>query len=295
MRLANRIIARYTKSVFGAEEQITASANHIVFGRRGAGKSSLLLYAPHTREQLKRPSVWIDMQVYAQRSDTGVIVDLLKEVVLQAKADLTEDASYILQAIDSLKREGEPSAERIATLLPDVRRLFATFAAQGMDLTVFLDYFHVVAASLQPRLLGILYAISRGNNMFLKLSAIETLTRTWDSEARKGLQIPHDVQEIKLDYNLTIPEKATEHIESILDAHALYCGLPSIRMLCTSPDVLSRLVWVGAGVPRDALNLFAQAKTQSSLGGGKHVSVSSVNIAASEAVNTKLRDLETDA
>ena len=131
MRLANRIIARYTKSVFGAEEQITASANHIVFGRRGAGKSSLLLYALHTREQLKRPSVWIDMQVYAQRSDTGVIVDLLKEVVLQAKADLIEDASYIFQAIDSLKREGEPSEERIATFLPDVRRLFATFARRA--------------------------------------------------------------------------------------------------------------------------------------------------------------------
>jgi hypothetical protein len=103
------------------------------------------------------------------------------------------------------------------------------------------------------------------------------------------------VQEIKLDYNLTIPEKATEHIESILDAHAVYCGLPSIRMLCTSPDVLSRLVWVAAGVPRDALNLFAQAMTKSSLSGGKHVSVSSVNMAASEAVNTKLRELETDA
>jgi len=103
------------------------------------------------------------------------------------------------------------------------------------------------------------------------------------------------VQEIKLDYNLTIPEKATEHITSILDAHATYCGLPSIKSLCTSPDALSRLVWVSAGVPRDALSIFGQAMTKAALSGGKRVSVSSVNIAASETVNVKLRELDTDA
>lgn len=127
------------------------------------------------------------------------------------------------------------------------------------------------------------------------MSAIETLTQTWDTVKKTGLQIPHDVQEIKLDYNLTIPEKATEHVTSILDAHAVYCGLPSIRALCTSSNVLSRLVWVAAGVPRDALNIFAQAMAKASLSGGKHVSVSSVNVAASETVNVKLKELDTDA
>jgi hypothetical protein len=107
--------------------------------------------------------------------------------------------------------------------------------------------------------------------------------------------MPHDVQEIKLDYNLTIPEKATEHITSILDAHAVYCGLSSIRFLCTSQDALSRLVWVAAGVPRDALSIFGQAMTKASLTGGKRVSVSSINVAASETVNVKLRELDTDA
>ena len=59
-----------------------------------------------------------------------------------------------------------------------------------------------------------------------------------------------------------MPDKAAGHIEGILDAHAIYCGLPGVRFLCTSADVLSRLVWVSAGVPRDALNLFAQAMTK---------------------------------
>lgn len=109
------------------------------------------------------------------------------------------------------------------------------------------------------------------------------------------MQIPHDIQEIKLDYNLTTPEKATQHITSILDAHAIYCGLFSIRSLCTSNDVLSRLVWVAAGVPRDALNVFAQAMTKTALLGSKYVSVSSINVAASETVNAKLKELDSDA
>ena len=50
---------RYTKSVSNAEAQITAAANHIVFGRRGAGKSSLLLYALRSRDADSQPSAWI--------------------------------------------------------------------------------------------------------------------------------------------------------------------------------------------------------------------------------------------
>ncbi len=92
-----------------------------------------------------------------------------------------------------------------------------------------------------------------------------------------------------------MPDKATQHIEAILDSHAIYCGLPSVRRLCTSADVVPRLTWVAAGVPRDALNLFSQAITKATLANRKRVSVSNVNVAASETINAKLRELEADA
>jgi hypothetical protein len=91
-----------------------------------------------------------------------------------------------------------------------------------------------------------------------------------------------------------MPDKAAGHIEGILDAHAVYCGLPSVRFLCTSGGVISRLVWVSAGVPRDALNMFAQAMTKGTTEGRSLVSVTNVNVAASEMVSQKLRDLEVD-
>ena len=288
--------SRYTKSVLSAEEQITAAANHVVFGRRGAGKSSLLLYALHTRSQEGRPSAWVDMQVYARRADQAVVVEVLREIIEQSATDLpAATLNGILQELAALRTVPDVDEAKIRNLLPDIRRLFSGIAAQHSDLAIFIDDLHVIAPELQPKLLASLYAVSRGNNVFLKLSAIETFTKLWDSEAREGLEIPHDVQEVKLDYNLTTPDKATAHIESILDAHAWYCALPSVRRLCTSADVIPRLVWVAAGVPRDALNLFAQAMTKATLDGRKLVSVSNVNVAASEAVTSKLRDLATDA
>lgn len=286
-------LTRYTESVAGAEEQVTAASNHVVFGRRGAGKSTLLLYALHMRNRESRPSVWIDMQVYARRDDDAVIADVLSDIVNQVPSFVGDHTAFT-SCLATLKKPGLTEG-MIRRQLPALRRLLSHFASTGQELFIFLDDFHVIAESLQPRLLDVLYAVCRGNKLFLKLSAIETLTRTFDPSTKQGLEIPHDAQILPLDYNLTMPDKATQHIEAILDSHAVYCGLPSVRRLCTSADVVPRLTWVAAGVPRDALNLFSQAITKATLANRKRVSVSNVNVAASETINTKLRELEADA
>jgi hypothetical protein len=288
--------ARYTKSVSNAEAQITAAANHIVFGRRGAGKSSLLLYAMRSRNAEAQPSAWIDMQVYEGRDDNRVVLDILADVFRQLEAGLGRLTAYsrFINSIDRLQKQTDLSDDEIRKFLPEVRSVFSGAVANAKSLFVFLDDFHVIEASNQPKLLSFLYSVCRGNNVFLKLSAIETLTRSWDSKTHTGLQVPHDAQTIKLDYNLTMPDKAAAHIEGILDAHARYCGLPSVRFLCTSGDVLSRLVWISAGVPRDALNMFAQGMTKGTTQGRSLVSVTNVNVAASEMVSQKLKDLEED-
>lgn len=286
-------LSRYTQSVSGAEEQVTAAANHVVFGRRGAGKSTLLLYTLHTRNMQNRTSVWIDMQVYARRHDEGIISDVLLDILSQLLPDLIDQAEY--GAFKSVVISELQTLDGVRRYLPMLRRILSFYADHGADLFVFLDDFHVLATPIQPKLLDALYAIARGNRIYLKLSAIETLTKTYDPKSKEGLEIPHDADKILLDYNLTMPEKATSHIEAILDSHAKYCGLPGIRRLCTSPDVLSRLTWVAAGVPRDALSLFSQALTKAAKSNRKLVSISNVNVAASESLNTKLRDLDHDA
>lgn len=284
---------RYTKSVSNAEAQITAAANHVVYGRRGSGKSSLLLYALRSRENDGLQSAWVDIQAYEKRGDSKVVLDIISETLEQLAVELSISPTYssVKNRLARMRDDANLTDDQIREFLPDVRKVFSVASGNVM---IFLDDFHLIEAALQPKLLGFLYAIARGNNVFLKISSIETLTKLWDAKSRTGLQVPNDAQLIKLDYNLTMPDKAEAHIEGILDAHAVYCGLPSVRFLCVGKQVLSRLVWVSAGVPRDALNMFAQAITKAMTGGRRLVSVTDVNMAASEMVSQKVRDVESD-
>ena len=289
--------SRDIKSVSGAEDKIISSANHVVFGRRGSGKSSLLLYSMHKRENSQQPFAWIDMQVYTQRSDNRVIVDILQGILTQARDALTdksamESLNIKLQKI--LNQDEEPPTKEVRLLMPEMKRLFSNLVVPQGDFVIFLDDFHIVEPSIQPLLIQSLYSFTRGNRVYLKLSAIETFTKLWDPSTRTGIESPHDAQQIRLDYNLTIADKANKHICSILDAHAQYCGLPSVRSLCTESDVLNRLIWVAAGVPRDALNIFTLAILKAAMRNQSRITVTNVNVAASELVSDKLRDIELD-
>ncbi len=289
---------RYIKSVTGVEDQVVSAANHIIFGRRGSGKSSLLLWAMHGRKRDGLPFAWIDMQVYAQREDRRVFLDVLLDVLEQthdavANRALAIGLSVRVQKLRDARKD--PAEQDLRRLLPDLKRLFGSLSNASTDLVLFLDDFHVLDPSLQPHLLHFLYGFARGTRVFLKVSAIETFTKLWDAATRTGLEVPHDVQLIELDYNLTTADKARAHIQSILDAHALYCGLPPVVSLCIESDVISRLVWVSAGVPRDALNIFSQAITKAVNTSKSRVTITNVNVAASELVNDKVRFMELDS
>ena len=288
---------RYIRSVFGYEDQIVSAANYIVYGRRGSGKSSLLAYAMHRCKQQGVPYVWVDMQAYADRADSSVAADVLVEVASQLEpySPNPSEMQAVQRALQDLKSRPDGEAERLLLrLLPRLKTAIAEIASSKGNISLFIDDLHVVAQDAQPRLLARLYAVSRGNRCYLKMSGIEQFSRPWDSKKNLGLQPPHDAQVLKLDYNLTMPDKSRDHIQSILDAHAKFCGLPDVAYI-SGQGVLSRLVWVAAAVPRDALNLFAQAITRATAQNQRRVSITSVNAAASEMAEQKMRDMQQDA
>lgn len=283
---------RYTQSVSGAEAQIVSSANHVVTGRRGAGKSMLLLYCLKTREIARAPSVWIDIQAYSGRNDEQAISDVITEFLFQIDfpVSVLDEALAMRHKIEST----DNNIDHIRKIVPKLRRILSEVSREK-ELFVFLDDLHIFNLDLQHILLDVLYSIFRGNRIFLKISAIETLIIPYNSASKMGIEIPQDAQRLGLDYNLTTPDRAAEHIEAILDSHARYAALPSIRRLCSSSHVLPRLTWVSAGVPRDAINLFAQSMLKASASGKQRVTVSNVNMAASDNLSIKIKDLQSDA
>jgi len=288
---------RYIRSVSGAEEQITARSNNIVLGRRGSGKSSLLLYAMHKLKEEQTPYTWTTIQTYEGRKDFLVVVDIFLDIVSQLAAKCAGvslmEMQLILSKLEGFLDEG-CTEKQFDVLVPRVRRAFSAVVRGAGQIVLFLDDIHVLHETMQIMVLSKLYSITRDNSVFLKISGIEQLAKNWNASLRKGIETPHDAQVIKLDHNLTMPGKSLDHISSILDARATYCGLPSIGYICGS-EVIQRLVWVAAGVPRDALSIFSSAASRAAIKDQKRVSITSVNEAASVMAETKINDLALDA
>lgn len=291
-------LERYTPSVSNFEEIVVSNANCIVFGRRGAGKSSLLGYAMHQLRRIDGQYAWIAMQTYNGRKDFHSIPSILVEIIQQLKSSGANgsDADEISTKFGEIA-ESESSNNRTQSrtlkLIPKLRALIATIASPKRAFTIFIDDLHLLDRTLQPQLLSALYACTRGNSSYIKASGIEQLCNLWNVAEQTGLQAPHDAQILRLDYNLTMPHKSLEHIEGILDAHAKYCGLPGIRYLIEDA-AMARLVLVAAAVPRDALSLFSQAIAKALVKSQKMVTVTAVNTAASEAAQIKLQDIQSD-
>jgi hypothetical protein len=58
---------------------------------------------------------------------------------------------------------------------------------------------------------------------------------------------------------------------------------------------MARLVWVAAGVPRDAINMFSQALIRAANENKRQVSITGINMAASQAADDKMRFVEMDS
>lgn len=288
--------SRYTASVTALEQQITTSANFIVYGRRGAGKSSLLAYAMHSAITNDMPYCWLAMQTFAQRSDEQVVPAVIAAIFHEVNQALS-GAGGLDDIIEDFEKLSESNGRTVLVkcdrIIPRARRIIGKLASPERPLTIFLDDIHVLGHAAQPLVLSYIYKLTRGNNVFIKASGIAQLTNLWDGKQQVGLQPLHDVQILNLDLNLTMPDKSKDHIVSILNAHARYCGLPNIGYLA-GDDVLSRLVLVAAGVPRDSLSLFSVAISKAVARSQKLVSITSVNAAASEMIEEKLKDVEKD-
>lgn len=282
----------------GEERRIYSEANHVVYGRRGAGKSSLVLYACYQAQREKRPYAWIALQQYRGRKDLIVIPQVLFEIVesvARFPGIEQEHVQRLRKLLYSLEQQGRKLKKRdINQMLPVFARDFLPFVRANRYFYLFLDDLHLLHPSIQPYFLSSLYSLARGNNVYLKITSIENLTVLVDEQQREGLQTPGDAQVIRLDYNLVNPGNALGHLKLILNSYINYVGVPSMASIA-GDGVLERLVWVSAGVPRDALYIFNNAITKAIAAGRKHVAIMDINMAAADSLIEKEKYLSDDA
>lgn len=278
---------------------LSQPATHIVLGRRGVGKSTLIVRARDLLEKSGALSFALDMQAYSSTFGSDVVVDVLTDVAskLAEMADsLSNDTQSVVatqfREISHSLTNGDAGVQRVVPQLK--RAISALSSASKKNLFIFLDDYHVLDRNIQPRLLHQLNGALKGASGWLKVAGVRSLLNYYSAADRVGLQIPGDAQEISLDLTLENPEAAERHLRAILESFLQAVGY-SLSERVLPEAAFKRLVWANAGVPRDFLQMFGRALEHSQRNSHSSVTVSDVNIAIGEFGQKKFQEMRDDA
>lgn len=279
--------------------------HHLIFGRRGVGKTALLLEAKKQIEKSGGVVLWINMQVLrgldAKRSFLTILKRIceLPAIIHRMRSNFPQSisiANALNNVVQKLSNSSSLTDEQVARLVPDAQRLVSLACAEfAGDLFIFIDDLHYLEMSEQPRFLDLLHGITRDTAAWIKVAGIRNQCRTFTDNPAVGLQSGHDAAEISLDITLEEPKKARGFLGSVLQTY-LHAASISNRTGFMAHAALDRLVLASGGVPRDFLTVAARSIQITRLrDNARHVGAQDVNEAAGEAGKQKRNDLEEDA
>lgn len=287
-------------------ETVVSPRHHLVFGRRGSGKTALLAEAKIRLLSKDQLAVWINMQTYrhetAYRSLLAVIERICDLVQIhfndsQRIPTVLADSQRLGEEVQRLLSKETVSEAKTRQLIPKTQRLLRKFSDTA-DAAVFLfiDDFHYLERSTQPLFLDMLHGCVRDVPAWLKIATIQHLSRWFESSTQLGLQSGHDATIVDLDLTLQDPNAAKEFLEKVLSVYCLHCGISSLADVFSKQNALDRLVLASGAVPRDYLTL-CSTSLQEARGRSRArlVGAQDVNKAAGDAKQRKLDELEDDA
>jgi hypothetical protein len=282
---------------------VAASRHQFIYGRRGVGKTAILLEAKRLAERNGDVTIWLNAHTLRSLRTPAACVWLADAVFTtllkyggstqsEAFSRLKDEADRIHGVLE-MEEINEDVANR---MLPAQNNALRSILRAGLiRLNIYIDDFYFFPVSAQPYLLDYAFGLLRDCDGWLKVASIERLTRTFEPSSKAGLEIPHDANKIDLDRTLEDPAAAQGFLENMLNNYTTAAGVGAPFSIAKRP-ALGRLVLASGGVPRDYLNLFASSIVQArrSRPNAKEVGREDVALAAGGAARGKKRDLEQD-
>lgn len=279
--------------------------HHIIFGRRGVGKTALLLEAKRLVEGNKCLTLWQNVQVLRGLSAQTAFLTIVRRVCELCKTVYIDRphrpqsailAADITRRLDKIFSRNSRLSDEVSGIIPDVQRLVNMVCVEnGVDLYIFLDDFHYLEMAEQPLFLDLIHGCTRDTAAWIKISGIRNQSRLYQNDSGVGMQVGHDLAAISLDITLEEPIKARNFLTGILQTYLGPAGITN-RSGVFSNGALDRLVLASAGVPRDFLLLGARSiQLARERQNARSVGTQDVNDAAGEAGAQKLSELEEDA
>jgi len=289
---------QYVPFQHGEDTQAIQPATHLIVGRRGVGKSTLIQRSRELLDKTQTIPVVLDMQPYAHRKDKAVLVDVIADVAKAIAAVAVRKYPSCSTAGETLRQfadkllDGSIKPERASAALK--RAILELTDNAAADLYLFLDDYHLLDIEQQPRVVEAIHGALKGARGWLKVAGLRSLLRVYDPATRKGLQTPGDAQIISLDLTLVDPEAAERHLRSILLSFLALVGVERMTVAIAEP-AFHRLVWANAGVPRDFLQMFSKSIEHASRAKRHRVELTDANLAIGEFGQQKMLDLDQDA
>ena len=278
--------------------------HHLIFGRRGTGKTALMVEAKRRVESEGCLTSWINIHTHCRESVERIFVWICQNVCEQMQVfySQNENIPLSLNLISKLRDDTATlhgkqniSPDEASKLVPYIQKVIRRFAETNQtQFYIFLDDLHYLPSAEQPKLLDLVHSAVRDSDAWLKVAGIRHLTRWFQSKPPLGLQTGHDADHIDLDVTLETPSRAKTFLEQVFLSYAQHVGISSLSSI-SSPRALDRLVLASGAVPRDYLTLSAnainQARTREK---ARHVGVQDVGRSAGQIAEIKIAELEED-
>jgi hypothetical protein len=296
---------RFVKDVDERLNLAVSARHQLIFGRRGVGKTSLLLEAKRMLEEGGALVLWVNMHplraLDAGRAFLTVVSRLCDLMIGAHQGGKASQASIqLISAARAVVEERQfakaMTYDEASAVVPLVQQAISRFSVEtNIQIYIFLDDVHYLHIQQVPLLLDLLHGVTRDNPVWLKVAGIQHQTRWFIPNPPTGLQTGHDATIINLDVTLEHPERASKFLLDVLRGYVEECGaLPLSHVI--SSAALERLALASGGVPRDFLTLCAASiQTARQRTKASAVGVQDVNNAAGIAGQTKLQELEDDA
>ena len=244
------------------------SRHHLIFGRRGTGKTALMVEAKKRVENQGYLSSWINIQTHRSQPTNRIFVWVCRNVCEQMQVFYSnkERIPHLLTLISRLRDDTDKllakqkiSTDEVSRLVPDMQNIIHRFTnTNATRFYIFLDDLHYLPSAEQPKLLDLVHGAVRDSDAWLKVAGIKHLTRWFQDKPHIGLQTGHDADHIDLDVTLEEPLRAKTFLEQVFLRYARHVGISSLSSIL-SPTALDRLVLASGAVPRDYLSLSANA------------------------------------
>lgn len=281
--------------------------NHLFFGRRGVGKTALLLEAKRRLEDSGHSTVWVNVQTFRELNAAQAFLNLAERICemphrnVRAVDGKWRSVSLARENVESIRAALNASEKgvrsRAAKLIPRIQSMISTYVEETQeDVFIFLDDVHYLPIDEQADYLDMAHGVTRDAGVWLKVAGIRHQTRYFADDPPRGLQQGHDATVVNLDLTtLEDPEFARSFLVDILRTYLVSAGIPNLAGFIASPSI-DRLVLASGGVPRDFLLLCAETlRGARRREGGKVAGIQDVNKAAGQTAQAKIRELEDDA